>query len=58
MGPPGSFKTENAKTLAENFNWKCIQTGYLLKMEIEKKTEAGKKIAEAQKAYHYGKLAQ
>ena len=56
MGPPGSFKTENAKTLAENFNWKCIQTGYLLKMEIEKKTEAGKKIAEAQKAYHYGKL--
>lgn len=41
--------------LADSFGWKCISTGALLKQEVDKKTELGKKIQESHKAYQYGK---
>ena len=44
MGPPGSFRQENAAFVADSFGWKCITTGDLLKKEVAKKTETGKKI--------------
>ena len=56
MGPPGSFKKEISKTIADSFSWKLISTELILKQEVDKKTELGKKISEAQKAFTYGKL--
>lgn len=56
MGPPGCQKAENAKGLADSFGWKYISPGQLMRNEVDKKTELGKKISEAQKAYHFGKL--
>ena len=53
MGPPGCQKAENAKMIADHFNWKPINVGSLLKMEVEKKTELGAKILNASKKYHY-----
>lgn len=44
MGPPGCQKAENAKAFADSFGWRCINVGYLLKSEVEKKTEMGQKI--------------
>ena len=55
MGAPGTFKTECSKAIAEENGWQSIQTGSLLKEEVSKKTELGKKISEAQKAYHFGR---
>jgi len=34
MGPPGSFRHENAMYLAEHFSWKCISIGDILRREI------------------------
>ena len=39
MGPPGSFRSDNALFLSENFGWKYLSIGDLLKREQEKKTE-------------------
>ena len=47
MGPPGSFRQENATFIADQFGWKCITTGELLRKEVQKKTETGKKVQEA-----------
>jgi adenylate kinase family enzyme len=44
MGAPGSFRNENALFLAENFGWRCISTGDLLKKEVMKKSSVGLKI--------------
>lgn len=44
MGPPGSFRQENASFIADQFGWKCITTGELLRKEVAKKTETGKKV--------------
>ena len=55
MGPPGSFRQENTLYLAEQFGWKCISTGDLLRKEVLKKSEVGKKIQDAFKNYQYGK---
>lgn len=44
LGPPGAFKKENALYISEQFGWKCIDTGDLLRKEVMKKTETGKKI--------------
>jgi hypothetical protein len=54
MGPPGTFRTECTKQIAEEMNWHPIQVGYLMKEEESKKTNLGSKINEAKKAYHYG----
>ena len=56
MGPPGCFRQENALFLSEHFGWKCITTGDLLRKEVQKKTQIGKRIQECFKEYHYGKL--
>ena len=55
MGPPGSFRQENALFLAEHFGWKCISTGDLLRKEINRKSALGTRITECFKAYEYGK---
>ena len=44
MGPPGSFRAENAKALGEQFSWKEIHTGEILKHQVNAKTEVGKLI--------------
>jgi len=44
MGPPGTFRKENAQAISEHFGWKCIDTGELLRREVNKKSELGKKI--------------
>lgn len=44
MGPPGSFRAENAKALGEQFSWKEIHTGEILKQQVNAKTEVGKLI--------------
>jgi adenylate kinase family enzyme len=51
MGPPGSFRSENAAEISNSFNWKCIMTGELLKKEIKSKTPEGKLIQQRFKAY-------
>lgn len=51
MGPPGSFRQENAGFLSDKFEWKCIATGALLQKEVLKKSEVGKKISDAWKSY-------
>ena len=56
MGPPGSFRQENAAYIADQFGWKCITTGELLRKEVQKKSETGKKVQEAFQAFQYGKL--
>lgn len=53
MGPPGSFRFENANAIAETFNWKCITTGDLLKKEIKSKSAEGKIINARFKAYEF-----
>lgn len=55
MGPPGCFRQENALFLSEHFGWKCITTGDLLRKEVSKKSELGKKIQDCFKSYKYGK---
>ena len=55
MGPPGSFRMEYANYLKEQFTWKAIHTGELLKQQAEKKTDLGKKISDSLKSYQYGK---
>ena len=55
MGPPGSFRQENASFLAEHFGWKCISTGDLLRKEVNRKTPLGTRITECFKSYEYGK---
>ncbi len=54
MGPPGSFRKENALALAEYFSWQCISVGDLLKKEVSKKSDYGKAISESLKNYRYG----
>jgi len=53
MGPPGAFRLENANALKEQFSWKVIHTGDLLKSQAEKKTDVGKLISESFKSYQY-----
>lgn len=55
MGPPGSKRKEHALSLAEHFGYTCISVGDLLNKEISKKSEYGKAIAKARKAYTYSK---
>lgn len=57
MGPPGSFRQENAIQVSEAFQWRCISVGDLMRREVTKKTEVGKKITEAFKEYRFGKCA-
>jgi adenylate kinase family enzyme len=54
MGPPGSFRQENSNFIADQFGWKCISTGELLKNEVKKKSEIGKKVQESFQAFQYG----
>ena len=56
MGPPGSFRLENSAFIADQFGWKSINTGELLKNEVKKKSEIGKKVQESFAAFQYGKL--
>lgn len=56
MGPPGTFRKENTQHIAEHFGWKVIDTGELLRREVNKKSETGKKISDAFKSYRFGKF--
>ena len=38
---------ENARTLADTLGWKSIHPGQLMRNEVDKKTELGKKISDA-----------
>ena len=54
MGPPGSNKKEVALSLAEHFDIRnCLSIGDLLRKEISKKSDLGRRIAEARKSYSY-----
>ncbi len=55
MGPPGSFRQENARYPAEQFGWKGISGGDLIKKEIAKKTELGREILATMKAFEFSK---
>ena len=44
FGPPGAGKGTQAQNLVKNFNLYQLSTGDLLRSEIKKKTEIGKKI--------------
>ena len=53
-GPPGCRKKEKALTLAEEFNFVAMSVGDLLDREVSKKSESGKKIADAKAKFSYG----
>lgn len=44
LGPPGSGKDTQANLIAKYYKIKVIKSGWLLRKEIRKKTEIGKKI--------------
>ena len=46
LGLPASGKGTQATLLKEKLNYENLSTGYLLRKEVEKKTELGNKIAE------------
>jgi adenylate kinase family enzyme len=46
---------ENTAYIAEQQGWKQIDTGELLRREVQKKSEVGKKIVKAFDANRYGK---
>ena len=56
MGPPGCMKKEKGLTLAGEFNFEGVSVGDLLDNEVGKKTEQGKKIAEAKAKGAFGKF--
>lgn len=56
MGTPGTFRKENSQHISEHFGWKCIDSGELLRREVNKKSELGKKIQDAFKSYRFGKF--
>ena len=41
MGPPGSSRKENAVNMGAVFQWNVINTGDLLKKEVDKESEIG-----------------
>ena len=41
--------------MADNFGWKYISVGSLLKQQVDRKTELGQKIHTAWKEHRYGK---
>lgn len=53
MGQPGTFRKENATHIADHFGWKCIDAGELLRREVNKKSEVGKKIQDAFRGYRF-----
>jgi adenylate kinase len=46
LGPPGSGKGTISKEISERLNFEHIETGKILREEIEKNTEIGKKVKE------------
>ena len=46
LGLPASGKGTQAALLKEKLKYESLSTGYLLRKEVEKKTELGNKIAE------------
>ncbi len=46
LGPPGSGKGTLSREIAERLNFEHIETGRILREEIEKNTEIGKKVKE------------
>ena len=57
IGAPGSEKKEYCKKLREAFGINIIETGTLLKKEIQKQTDNGIKIQKAFDDKRYGKCA-
>lgn len=55
LGPPGSFRKDYSLYIAEQFGWACIDLGELLKKEVIKKSEIGKKVQDAFKSYRFSK---
>ena len=47
MGPAGSSRREHCKKLAATYGMNVIETGTLLKLEVQKKTDLGTKIQAA-----------
>lgn len=58
MGPPGSKRHVITLGIADFHNWKYISVGDLIKKEVEKKTDDGKRIQECQQAFKLGKSRQ
>jgi adenylate kinase len=54
MGPPGCQKKEKALTLGGEFNFVTVSVGDLLDKEISKKSEYGRRIAEAKSKFGFG----
>jgi len=46
LGPPGSGKGTISREIAEKLNFEHIETGKILREEIEKNTDIGKKVKE------------
>ena len=56
IGPPGSEKKDYAKKLRERYGMSVVETGTLLKKEMQKKSEMGKRVRKAFERREYGKL--
>ena len=60
MGAPGSNRATVASSLCESMvgdkaSWRVVSPGTLLKKEVEKKSETGKRIQQCWNEFHYGK---
>lgn len=55
IGPPGSEKKDYAKKLRERYGMSVVETGSLLKKEMQKKTAHGLKVKKAFERREYGK---
>ena len=55
IGPPGSEKKEYCKKIREQFGVSVIETGSLLRKEVQKQTDNGIKIQQAFDDKKYGK---
>ena len=53
MGPPGSFRQQINTLVGANMNWTTISTGDLLRAEVTRKTDLGKRIQDSFKNYRF-----
>ena len=56
IGPPGSEKKDYAKKLRERYGMSVVETGTLLKKEMQKKSPLGARVRKAFERREYGKL--
>ena len=57
MGPPGCQKKEKAVTIGGEYNYLTVSVGDLLDKEVSKKSDYGRRIAEAKRKFGLGILS-